>query len=468
MRKRETNPDKENYVYTSNSLYWDLDTIQILEKWGNIGDIMRSPKENYQEIRKISLALYETNGLFTQIINYMSQLYTFDYFIYPNHKIEVNDSDKLKSNFRLTAEWLDKFDVKETFPHIIKDLLLEGTAFYYEVETKTKVNLRKIPYEFCKISYVEDGICRYSINLSMINSSNITLFPKEIKNAYLEYASGAIKDNWYLVGNKGVAFTTDLDSSNGVPYFAFLIPNIKAMEKSKELSDVKDSLDNLKLIHQKIPLDKNDRPLFAPKVVSKFHEATKSNLPDGIAITTNPLDISSISFDKSYNQANDLVERATKETWNNSGLSNQLFNNTNNSAEALRKNVIVNQILLKDFMGYFTIYLNSKISRRWKYSMAFLATTEMNRLDVAKAYSSFMATGGSRLQSLASFGLEPLQALNLLELEQNVLDIDALMKPKEMSYTMSGEQGRPTNEDKGIIDSESGEDSKNRGDYNVR
>lgn len=468
IRDRLYGDNQENFVYTSNSFPYDEETYKILDKWKDkYNTIMGSPNKHYKELRDMSVAMYNAEGIYTQIINYLSGLYTYDYFIYPNHKTEMDDPELINKNFRLTAEFLDKVDIKETFPDIKRDLLIEGTTFLYEVETKVKFNLRRVPWEFCKISYVENGICRYSVNLSMINANNVELFPKEIQRAYEEYINGVKREKWYLVGNKGVAFTTDMNLSNGIPYFVFLMSKLRRREKAEELSDVKDTLDNLKLIVQKIPIDERTQsPLFSPALTRKFHEATKENLPDGVAITTNPLDVSAISFDKSYNQANDIIDRATKEVWNNSGLSNQLFNNTNNSAEALRMNVKVNEILMKRFMGYFTVYLNSKISRRWNFSMSFMPITVMNRQDMVKLYTSMLAVGGSRLQALSAYGLEPLQAINLLELEQNVLDIDRLMLPKEASYTMSSDEGgRPTNEEKGIVDSESAEDSKNRGDF---
>ena len=467
MKEIKNKSEFENYAYISNSLNLDEESIRILEQWDNFGEIMKRPRENYHELRKMSLALYNTNGIYTQMVNYMAWLYTFDYIIYPNHKTEIDDKEKIKANFRLSAEWLDKFDIKETCPQILRDIFIEGTAFYYEVETKIKANLRKIPSEYCKISYVEDGVSRYSVNLSMLNSSNIALFTDEIKKAYLEYVNGTNKESWYLVSKKGVAFSTDSEYSNGLPLFVFLIPNMKDLEKAKKLSDVKDVVDNQRIVIQKIPLDpRTNKALFPPSLAEKFHTATKNNLPDGVAITTNPLDVKVESFGNSYNQANDIMDRATREVWNNSGVSNQLFNNSNNSAEALRKNVIVNQILIKRFLGYFTIYLNSKISRRWKYSMAFMPITEMNKAEMVKLYSSSLATGGSRLQALSAYGLEPLQALNVLELEQNILDIDTLMMPKASGYNISSQEvGRPTNEDKGIADSESAEDSKNRGDF---
>lgn len=459
--------DHSEYVYVSNSIIKELETINMMGDWdGSLEDIFRDIKMNYKIARDISIRLYNLNGMFTNTINYLAGLYTYDHFIYPNFKANLDDtSSNFKKLYFDSAKLLDKMNVKETFLQVMLTVLVEGMGFYYEVSSPNKENFKKLPYDFCKITYSEGGVCRYAVNLSMIHKGNINRFPKEIKKAWVAYIEDPTnKPSWYQVSNKGVAFTTDDTVSNGLPYFTFLVDTLDRYEKAKERSDRKDDLDILKLVHQKIPVDpKTMKPAIPPKMAEVFHEATKSNLPSSVAITTNPLDINSISFDKTNANDNDIIERATKELWNNSGLSNQLFNNTNNSAEALRKNVIVNQILLKRFLNSFTIYLNTKLVSK-KFSVSFLPITEMNRKESLELATKSLGFGGSRLLALAAQGLTPLQAIHMLELEQNVLSIDDIMIPKDTSYTLSPDSGRPLNEDIDVDDSESREDAKNRGD----
>ena len=71
--------DRENFVYTSNSFPLDEESIGIMERWqSNYPNIFKQPNEHYRELREMSIALYNTNGIYTQMINYMSALYTFD------------------------------------------------------------------------------------------------------------------------------------------------------------------------------------------------------------------------------------------------------------------------------------------------------------------------------------------------------------------------------------------------------
>lgn len=465
MRKMESISGYENYNFlTPNDFRTTDDTTVLLEGYRDtIADMLHDPVRNYKSLREISLMLYNSNGIITNTINYLSGLYTYDYYIYPNFKADMTNAGKsIEKNFFDSANLLDKMNVKETFQQIMQTIMIEGMGFYYEVVSPNKINLRKIPYDFCKITYSEGGVCRYAVNLLKINVDNVNRFPKEIQKAWEKYRTDRTLPHWYQVSNKGVAFTTDDSLAYGLPYFTFLIDSVDRFEKAKERSDKKDDLNILKLIHQKIPVDtKTQKPALPIDMVDKFHRATKDNLPKTVSITTNPLDLNAISFEDSNND-NDIIERATKELWNTSGLSNQLFNNTNNSAEALRKNVIVNQILLKRFFNSFNIYINTKIVSK-KHSFTFLGITEMNRKEWVDSASKSLGFGGSRLYALACQGLTPLQAINLLKLEQEVLDIDSLMLPKDTSYTISS-NGRPSSEDKGETVSESREDAINRGD----
>ena len=74
-----------------------------------------------------------------------------------------------------------------------------------------------------------------------------------------------------------------------------------------ELEDVKDLksentvIESTKLIHQKLPIDKETGKVLMDMSVAKtYHNATKANMPKGTAITTNPLDLEAISLSKAF------------------------------------------------------------------------------------------------------------------------------------------------------------------------
>ena len=67
-----------------------------------------------------------------------------------------------------------------------------------------------------------------------------------------------------------------------------------------------------------------------------------------------------------------------------------------------------------------------------------LDTTEFNREKKVKLSRENMAYGGSRTEFLANSGYTPLQAMNILEMEQ-ALGFDDLLIPQLTSHTMTGE-----------------------------
>ena len=113
--------DHSEYVYVSNSIIKELETINMLGDWdGSLEDIFRDIKMNYKIARDISIRLYNLNGMFTNTINYLAGLYTYDHFIYPNFKANLDDtSSNFKKLYFDSAKLLDKMNVKETFLQVM-------------------------------------------------------------------------------------------------------------------------------------------------------------------------------------------------------------------------------------------------------------------------------------------------------------------------------------------------------------
>ena len=80
MRKMESVSGYENYNFlTPNDFRTTDDTTVLLEGYRDtIADILHDPVRNYKSLREISLMLYNSNGIITNTINYLSGLYTYD------------------------------------------------------------------------------------------------------------------------------------------------------------------------------------------------------------------------------------------------------------------------------------------------------------------------------------------------------------------------------------------------------
>lgn len=449
-----TNTDEFAITYFSKDLIGiSANSTQRRRKYPRqqVRNFLKDPFLNYEKLQEISQYLKATSGNYFRIIKYLSGILTLDYLIYPNSKSKMDNKTKVKTDYSNAAKMLEKMNIKYNFRWILERLIENGEIYLYEIEDSKGIVYKEIPPSFCRISAVDNGVYMYEINLNKIQSGMLDSFPIEIQNAKKNDNTG--NGGWYQVGKNGFAFNAVGDYSHGFPVLCMMFDDVMGLEDIKDLTEDKTKLDSIKLIHQRIPLKKDtDEPVFDMKTARIYHDATKKGLPSGIAITTNPLEITQIPFDKSMAREIDTIERAERNIWNSSGISDMIFSNNKASGEALKRSIIADESLMFPFLVMFSNYINNRISGT-RFTLRFLEVSHFGRDEKIKMHKDLLGYGSSRMEFLALQGYEPIQVLNMLEFEQNVLDIDRYMTPKQTSHTLSGDDnnvgGRPTQEDVG-------------------
>lgn len=454
------NEDKNNklddyaiHFFSKDLLAIKANTAQRRRKYTRqqVRNFLKHPYKNYKKLQEVSAYLKSVSGNYFRIIKYLSGLATLNYYIYPNAKAKLDRKDKILEEYLKAAQILEKMNIKHNFRWILERIIENGEVYLYELEDSKGIIYKEIPHHLCRISAIENGVYRYDINLNKLFEIDITSLPIEIQNAYNNKERYKDNEYWYTVSNKGFAFNGIGNHSHGFPLLCFMFDDIMGLEDTKDLIEGKNKLDVIKLIHQRLPLDKDNKPVFSEDVARVYHEATKKNLPDGVAITTNPLDINPISFEKTAVKELDEIERAEKNIWNSAGISDLIFDNHQASGEALKRSIIADETLVYPFLTMFENYINTKIEAT-RFSIKFVETSYFNRDDKVKAYKDLLAYGLSRTYFLALTGLEPIQIVNLLKFEQDVLNIDKYLVPKLTSHTISSSKsdiGRPTQEEQG-------------------
>lgn len=413
-----------------------------------VRNFLADPFQNYAQLQNISQYLKSVGGNYFRIVKYLSGLLTLDYMITPNSKAKMDNKDKVMKDYVKAAGMLEKMNIKYNFRWILERLIENGEIYIYEIEDSKGIVYKELPPTFCRISAIDNGVYLYEINLNKITNATLLDFPMEIQSAYA--SKSTYKDGWYPVSNKGFAFNAVGNHAHGFPVLCMMFDDVMGLEDTKDLIEGKTKLDSIKLVHQKIPLDKENKPVFDMQTARIYHEATKKGLPNGVAITTNPLEISQIPFDKAANRDFDSIERSERNIWNSSGISDMIFNNNKASGEALKRSIIADETLMFPYLYMFSNFINNRIEST-KFTLTFLEVSFFGRDEKLKTYKDLMGYGASRMYFLTLQGLEPIQILNMLRFEQEMLDIDKYMIPKMTSHTMSGEDegGRPTQEEVG-------------------
>lgn len=432
-----------------------------------IKTMLQDVSTNASTITGVSKTVKNLNGMYKRIIKYMSSLLTYDHLIYPvfDNPYEEQDNDAVKLSFSQTAIFMDRLNPKYYLPIFMEKMLTNGAVYLYKLEDSKGVAYQELPYNYCKVSYLEDGVYRFELDMTKLNDNTSITMPKEILSAYTSYKNGQrdkLRENkWYQVSDKGVAFTVDVDvlmqKGYSLPAFANVLIDALKVEGAKEGMEDKNDLDNSKIVHSLIPVDDRGRPLMELDVVKAYHNSLKANLPKGSVAVTNPFETKALNLNGTgAKEMFSLLDKTTEQLYKGAGVSPQLFADDNSSSQALERSIQVDAQWLYNFMlPMFSNYYNYELKKASKkgvqWRLKFVEVSYFDRIEAVKTAKDQLTYGGSRQEYLAFTGMTPLQVANMLNFEQNILDIDSLMVAKQNSNTLSSkdseEAGRPKSEE---------------------
>lgn len=446
-------------------------TAATTEK-NNLKTYIKKPYDNAARIAATVREASVTSGVFAKVIDYYQSILTYNYTIYPvlGNKTYQLDTSGMQDAYTDIAYELRKYNIKYYAPYILKEILIDGVVFLYEVQDSTgSIEYLKMPIDWCKISGQENGVYRYMLDMSKVKSDVVDYLPEEIQTAYDSYQNKSGTDDtdkwydkkWYFIEN-GVAFTFDINTlvNDGLavsPMVGMIIDNL-SLQQAKDNVDVKDSLDTVRLIHSKIPLDKDGVPQIDLETAKIFDNAIRTRMPEGVVTVTTPTALDNVPLTGSGNAgAYDTVGKSIEQLFYDLGTSSSLFGGSTTSSNIVKESIKKDAYYLyANFLPLLENYYNSKIalvktSTDNEWSIKFIRQSNFTLDDDTKRLKEQLSFGGSRLDYMAACGFLPEEIVPKLEFEQRVMNIDSIMVVKPTSNTISGKQaasdsqaGRPT------------------------
>ena len=415
---------------------------------------------NVEILQQASMMLKATNGIYKRVLNYHASMYTHDFMLLPLEVDKIKTPSKIQKAYAEASQYIEKFNIKYNSSWIKERVLEQGELFVYKIEDSGGIILQEIPNTFCKITSVENDVSKYAINLKKLSDNNIVFFPKEIQLLYRKFKKGNINKNdlidgcYYELKNNAIAFNLNRFAPKGIPYYCTIFDDLMELEDMKDLKSQNAVIESIKLIHQKFPVDKDTGvSLIDFDVITQYHNATKSTLPQGTAVTTNPLDLQALYLSDSNSKISSNVSQARDTIYDSAGVNSELFNGNKNTTEAIAMGIIADNLVAKPLNDMINNWINYELRKKkiggltWTVKM--LDTTEFNKDKRINSAKEAMAYGGSRLEFLARSGYTPLQSLSVLKME-SMLGLDELMIPQSTSHTQSSSDvGRPSKEDGG-------------------
>lgn len=402
----------------------------------------------------LSEHFFSVSGLYKRIILHYATFLAYSWLLVPHVK---NRKDKLKdkkitNQYDEAADFCASFQIERKCALFAKDILVKGAYYGLIHDNGEYIAIQDLPFEYCRSRFKNQqdiDIVEFSMKFfDTITDANLRkqilqTYPKIIQKSYYNYKHNN-GDAWiFLPAEMGIYFSYFEEK----PFFMDLIPLLDDLDDYKEI-DKKRNLQALgRILVQKVGTD-GMKLVFEPDEAEEMHEGVISMLqdnPDIDVITTyNDIDLIDLSSDDDEKTTIDSVQDLIYEA---AGVSKELFCASTDAGllYSLNNDLAMMMILGQKFAHFFTVLINNKFSsKKIKFKILILPISYYNNVEYTSKAKDLAAFGYSFLTPILSTGIDQTSLSDLKELENELLELDEVLKPLQSSYTQSGKTNAVT------------------------
>ena len=477
--KEMTQIESARSAVLGGSSYWDFSKIRVgvkeledavfqlssLKKTNpQLADkdtILRAIDQNdLKTMREVSDFFYRISGIYERLVRHMAFLYRYDWYVTPFVYDKSIKQEKILDGFYNSLSTLDNFNMKKNLGEIALKIMRQGVYYGYKIPYKNTISLQELPPNYCRTRFYQGNTPAVEFNMKYFDDAFKTpdqrekflkLFPAEFKKGYNLYKNGKLppeapgdSNGWYLLEVGKVARFT----ANGeeYPFFISTIPLLIDLDEAQGIDKKKTLQRLLKIIIQKMPMDKNGDMIFDPDEAQQLHNNAVTMLKRAIGVdvltTYADIEVADMDASNSSTQQDDL-QRVERQVYNEAGVSQLLFNTDKNVASD--KAILNDEATLYNMLLQFEVFANEIIEqynkglKKYEYKVQFLTTTTYNYKDLSKLYKEQMQVGYSKMLSQIAMGQSQSSILATAYFENDVLDLVNVFIPPLMSSTMNAD-----------------------------
>ena len=410
-------------------------------------------------LRAISNFYYQTSGIYERVCNYFAFLYRYDWYVVPEIYDENVKEEKVLKDFSKILNYLDNSYLKKICGDIALEVIKNGCYYGYLVPSNEAIIFQQLPANYCRSRYSVKGIPAVEFNMKYFDTFRdpgyrmkiLNLFPDEFKKGYLLFKQGKLPNDglgdsygWYLLDpNYAVKFNFN---GSDIPLFINAIPTIIDLDAAQDLDRRKQMQKLLKILIQKLPMDKNGDLIFDIDEAKDIHNNAVAMLKRavGVDILTTFADVESIDLsDKNTTTTTDDLAKVERTVFNSLGVSQNLFNTDGNLA--LEKSILNDESSVRNLLLQFSMFFDRHIQsintnrKKYNFKLYILETTQYNYKELAKLYKEQTQIGYSKMLPQIALGHSQSFILNSITFENDILHLSQIMIPPLTSNTLSGE-----------------------------
>ena len=442
---------------------------------------------DYRAMREISDFFFRTDGIYSRLCKYAANLYRYDWMLTPYVNEEKAKADKVLTQFHDALTLLDNFNVKLFLGKAALKVIKYGAYYGYKIQKdKTHIMIQELPANYCRSRFEVNGRPAVEFNMKYFDETfkdtqqrlrMVQMFPKDFQKGYVLYKEGKLPaefmgdtSGWYLL-NPDFAFAFN-NSGEEIPLFISVIPYLIDLDQAQDLDRKKMAQQLIKIIIQKMPLDKNGDLVFDVDEAAELHNNAVRMLGKAIGVdvltTFAEVDVADLA-DKSSVTSVDELEKVERSVYNASGTAQNLFNTDGNIA--LEKSIRNDEASLTNLILQFENFLNSLVDqfnaapKKFSFKVQLLNTPVYNYQELSKMYKDLASMGYSKMLPLIALGQSQSSILANAYFETQVLDLVSLFIPPLTSNTMNSDalktaKGDNSDEEKKPGRKEKAEDEK--------
>jgi len=438
----------------------DLGTLRKVNKnYGDKAYILRAiEKADYSTLRDISSAFYNISGMYQNFCQYMALLYRYDWCVTVYQEKDGNTS-KLLKDYSKVLQYLDHSEIKLVLDNIALKIMINGCYYGMLLDMGTRFAIQELPAEYCRSRFFSGTTPIVELNMAFFDMAFpvpqqrirvLQAFPKDIQKAYILYKEGKLpgdypgdKSGWYML-DAGVGIKFNFGGSD-IPPNVNVIPYLIDLDDAQGLDRKKIKQKLLKILIQKMPIDKNGDLIFDVDEAKELHNTACQMLSraTGVDVLTTFADIDVADMaDKNTATTTDDLQRVERTVFNNYGSSQNIFNAEGNIA--LEKSIINDEAKLRNLVYQFRSMLNRAVKKfnrpnHYNFTVSILETTIYNYKELSKMFKEHTDIGFSKFLPQVALGQSQSEIIASATFENNVLHLSEIMIPNMMSSTMNAQ-----------------------------
>ena len=418
-------------------------------------------------LQDISRFFFAVSPHYRRAIIMLATILTNNYVIRPVIDIRDIDDKKFEDQYIDYALKCKRYKFKDINPQLMLRTLVDGIFYGLMIEDKRTFFIKPLMHKWCKLAQVTNGVWEFAFDLTYFDNKktkfHLPSYGKEFEKAYLAFRGDKEKGidgdknlRWFIPKNQ-ICIKFDEEYPHIYPPLMGCFKAIIDLDTYQEIKKDGAILDNYKLINYTVETDSDGNPAIPYEQVEKYYNQIAGAVPEGIGIAVNPFKAQGITLKDTQNAQNDYTEDATRDLFNNMGISPLLFGVGNNPTyKVIELSLIVDSSMMMKLLRQIERVFNVKYQREmsihdYLMEICFLEQNTFNKDEVANRMQKSATYGlPSKLWYAAAIGQEPIDAYTASYLENKMLNcgVDIYNRPLISSNTLSnGEVGRPEAEE---------------------